>query len=132
MSENSCRLRVSDDRPCVLIVDHDAVLYKQPHKIENLFGRLKDWRRIHTRYDRCAHTYFSAIGIAQPSSSGSKNELTAHMSSSRRSPWRATPRQSIKVGPAKGLDRKQIAPSCSARARVVSSGKAVMKMNGAP
>ena len=27
-------------------------------------GRLKDWRRIHTRYDRCAHTYFSAICIA--------------------------------------------------------------------
>ena len=27
-------------------------------------GRLKDWRRIHTRYDRGAHTYFSAICIA--------------------------------------------------------------------
>ena len=26
--------------------------------------RLKDWRHIHTRYDRCAHTYFSAICIA--------------------------------------------------------------------
>jgi len=23
-----------------------------------------DWRRIHTRYDRCAHTFFSAICIA--------------------------------------------------------------------
>ena len=33
-------------------------------RIENMFGRLKDWRRIHTRYDRCAHTYFSAICIA--------------------------------------------------------------------
>ena len=29
-----------------------------------MFGRLKDWRRIHTRYDRCAHTFFSAIAIA--------------------------------------------------------------------
>ena len=45
-------------------IPHDAVLYKQRHKIENMFGRLKDWRRIHTRYDRCAHTYFSAIFIA--------------------------------------------------------------------
>jgi transposase len=45
-------------------IPHDAVLYKQRHKIENMFGRLKDWRRIHTRYDRCAHTYFSAICIA--------------------------------------------------------------------
>ena len=45
-------------------IPHDAVLYKQRHKIENMFGRLKDWRRIHTRYDRCPHTYFSAICIA--------------------------------------------------------------------
>ncbi len=34
------------------------------NKIENMFGRLKDWRRIHTRYDRCAHTFMSAICIA--------------------------------------------------------------------
>ncbi len=26
-----------------------------------MFGELKDWRRINTRYDRCAHTLFSAI-----------------------------------------------------------------------
>ncbi len=45
-------------------IPHDAVLYKQRHRIENMFGRLKDWRRIHTRYDRCAHAYFSAICIA--------------------------------------------------------------------
>jgi transposase len=45
-------------------IPHDAVLYKQRHKIETMFGRLKDWPRIHTRYDRCAHTYFSAICIA--------------------------------------------------------------------
>jgi transposase len=43
---------------------YDATLYKQRHKIENMFGRLKDWRRIATRYDRCAHTFFSAICIA--------------------------------------------------------------------
>lgn len=28
-------------------VPHDAVLYRQRHKIENMFGRLKDWRRVH-------------------------------------------------------------------------------------
>jgi len=39
-------------------------LYKQRHKIECMFGKLKDWRRVATRYDRCAHTYFSAICIA--------------------------------------------------------------------
>jgi transposase len=57
--------------PCIpskanrkLTIPHDRVLYRQRHKIENMFGRLKDWRRIHTRYDRCAHTFFSAICIA--------------------------------------------------------------------
>jgi transposase len=39
-------------------------LYKQRHKVENMFGRLKDWRRIAMRYDHCAHTFFSAICIA--------------------------------------------------------------------
>ena len=43
---------------------YDPELYKQRHKIENLFGRIKDWRRIATRYDRCAHTFMSAISIA--------------------------------------------------------------------
>jgi transposase len=45
-------------------IPHDRTLYRQRHKIENLFGKLKDWRRIHTRYDRCAHTFMSAICVA--------------------------------------------------------------------
>ena len=43
---------------------YDKTLYRQRHKVENLFAKLKDWRRIATRYDRCAHTFFSAICIA--------------------------------------------------------------------
>ena len=45
-------------------IPHDKALYRERHKIENTFGRIKDWRRIHTRYDRCAHTFMSAICIA--------------------------------------------------------------------
>ncbi|MCY4331217.1 MAG: IS5 family transposase, partial [Cyanobacteria bacterium MAG CAR1_bin_15] len=36
-------------------------LYKLRHKVENLFAKLKDWRRIATRYDRCAHIFLSAV-----------------------------------------------------------------------
>jgi transposase len=32
--------------------------------LEIAFARRKDWRRIATRYDRCAHTFFSAITLA--------------------------------------------------------------------
>ena len=39
-------------------------LYKQRHKVENMFAKLKDWRRIAMRFDRCAHTFLSAIQIA--------------------------------------------------------------------
>ena len=45
-------------------VHFDRLIYRQRHKIENMFGKLKDWRRIHTRYDRCSHTVMSAIDIA--------------------------------------------------------------------
>ena len=45
-------------------IPHDRTLYRQRHRIENMFGKLKDWRRIHTRYDRCANTFMSAICIA--------------------------------------------------------------------
>lgn len=45
-------------------IPYDRALYRKRHKIENMFGKLKDWRRIHTRYDRCAHTFMSSIAIA--------------------------------------------------------------------
>ena len=63
-------------------IPHERTLYRQRHKIKNMFGMLKDWRRIHpsaafprcfassepfgcsARYDRCAHTFMSAIAIA--------------------------------------------------------------------
>jgi transposase len=45
-------------------ISYDVDLYKQRNRIERMFGRLKDWRRIATRYDRCAHTFMSPICIA--------------------------------------------------------------------
>ena len=37
---------------------------RQRHRIENAFARLKDRRRIATRYDRRASTCLSAIALA--------------------------------------------------------------------
>ncbi|MBN9132158.1 MAG: transposase [Nitrosospira multiformis] len=45
-------------------IEYDKTLYRQKAQIEDMLGRLKGWRRIATRYDRCAHTFFSAICIA--------------------------------------------------------------------
>lgn len=52
--------------PCILPtknrktpLNYDKALYRQRHKIEDLFDR-----RVATRDDRCAHAFFSAICIA--------------------------------------------------------------------
>ncbi len=42
----------------------DKALYRKRHKIESMFGKMNDWRRIHTRHDRCAHTFMAATAIA--------------------------------------------------------------------
>ena len=45
-------------------VEHDKRRYKRRNRIEIMFGRLKDWRRVATRYDRCPTVYFSALALA--------------------------------------------------------------------
>ena len=45
-------------------IPHDQALYRQRHRVEKMFGNLKDWRRIRTRFGRCAQTFFSAFCIA--------------------------------------------------------------------
>ncbi len=42
----------------------DKQLYRNRNVVERMFGRIKDWRRIAMRYDRCAHTFLPAIQIA--------------------------------------------------------------------
>ena len=42
-------------------VHYSKRLDRKRHKIENLFSRLKDWRRIATRYDGGTHVFCSAI-----------------------------------------------------------------------
>lgn len=42
----------------------DCRRYKRRNRIEIMFGRLKDWRRVATRYDRCLIVSLSAIALA--------------------------------------------------------------------
>ena len=42
----------------------DRRRYKRRNRIEIMFGRLKDWRRAATRYDRCPIVFLSAIALA--------------------------------------------------------------------
>ncbi|WP_140986133.1 IS5 family transposase [Asticcacaulis tiandongensis] len=45
-------------------VKYDKRRYKRRNRIEIMFGRLKDWRRVATRYDRCPTVFLSAIALA--------------------------------------------------------------------
>jgi transposase len=40
------------------------LLYRDRNDIERMFGRLKDFRRIATRYDRTADNFLAAVHIA--------------------------------------------------------------------
>ena len=51
-------------------IRYDKRRYKRRNRIEIMFGRLKDWRRVATRSDRCPTVFLSAIALALPSSSG--------------------------------------------------------------
>ena len=44
--------------------DYDKAIYKQRNVVERLFCRIKDWRRIATRFDRNIKNFMSAIAIA--------------------------------------------------------------------
>lgn len=45
-------------------IRHDKRRYKRRHRIEMTFGRLKDWRQVATRYNRCPVVFLSAIALA--------------------------------------------------------------------
>jgi transposase len=47
--------RKSRDKP----IKHD----KRRNRIEIMFGRLKYWRRVATRYDRCPQVFLSAVAL---------------------------------------------------------------------
>ena len=42
-------IRIPSTRSRTVELPYDKTLYRQRHRIENTFGRLKDWRRVATR-----------------------------------------------------------------------------------
>jgi len=44
--------------------DYGKAIYKQRNIIERMFCRLKDWRRIATRFDRNIKCFMAAVAVA--------------------------------------------------------------------
>lgn len=45
-------------------IRYDEQRYRGRHLIENAFCRLKDFRRVATRYDKLANNFLSAVALA--------------------------------------------------------------------
>ncbi len=45
-------------------IPYDVVAYRQRNTVERLWARLKDYRRVATRYDKLAANYLSGVLIA--------------------------------------------------------------------
>ena len=45
-------------------IKYDKCRYKKRNRVEIVFGLLKDWRLVATRYDRCPKVFLSAIALA--------------------------------------------------------------------
>ena len=45
-------------------ISYDTVAYKERNRIERFWCRIKDWRRIATRYDKLARNYLSGVYLA--------------------------------------------------------------------
>lgn len=46
------------------LIPYDAAAYKERNRVERMWCRLKDFRRIATRYDKLARNYLSGVLIA--------------------------------------------------------------------
>ena len=44
--------------------EYDKVLYKERNLVERLFNKLKNFRRVATRYDKTASAYMAFIHVA--------------------------------------------------------------------
>jgi len=69
--------RIPPPKNCKSPVAYDKPLYRQRHEIENMFVKVKGWRHIATRCNRCAHTFFSANSIAASVAFYLNNESSA-------------------------------------------------------
>ena len=64
LKDKGIKVWIPGRKPRKKALKYDKRRYKPRNRIEIMFGRLKDWRRVATRYDRGPETFFSAIMLA--------------------------------------------------------------------
>ncbi|WP_268870857.1 IS5 family transposase [Actibacterium mucosum] len=64
LKDKGIRPRIPSRKQRKKPVKNDKRRHKRRNRIEIMFGRPKDWRRVATRYDRCPKVFLSAIAPA--------------------------------------------------------------------
>ena len=64
-------IRAQAAEPCIppranrkAVIDYDRHLYKERNGVERFFGRIKQYRRVATRYDKKAANYLGFVWLA--------------------------------------------------------------------
>jgi transposase len=64
LAERGTQAVIPSKRNHKVQIAYDLAIYKQRHVIERMFCRIKDWRRVATRFDRNIKNFMATIAIA--------------------------------------------------------------------
>jgi putative transposase len=64
LRRQKCRVVIPSNRTRRRRRPYNRPLYKRRHRVENFFQRLKRYRRVATRYDKLAVTFFAMVCLA--------------------------------------------------------------------
>ncbi len=64
VAANRTHPAVAYDRAAYDRAAYDRGAYRERHRVEQLWGRLKEWRAVATRYEKTAESYLGALHVA--------------------------------------------------------------------
>ena len=64
LRDNGIKPVIPGKKNRIVKIRHDKEAYKQRWRVEAAIGRLKDFRRVATRYDKLARTFRDAVALA--------------------------------------------------------------------
>lgn len=64
LAERGAEAVIPSTRSRRLPIPHDPIAYRNRNLVERMWCRLKDFRRVATRYDKLARNYLSGVFIA--------------------------------------------------------------------
>lgn len=64
LNENDTKAVIPSKKNRLVKIPHDKHIYKERNFVERFFNRIKQFRRVATRYDKLAVTFMGAISVA--------------------------------------------------------------------